>query len=85
MYACMYVCTYVRMYVCTYLTHSFTFAIHVFYSCDISHAKSLTAVQVVLEFVGSTVPQLQQTMSGLLEAVHKSQVIPSLFRTYSYA
>lgn len=43
-------------------------------NCDISHSKSLTAVQVVLEFVGSTVPQLQQTMSALLEAVHKSQV-----------
>lgn len=43
-------------------------------SCDISHAKSLTAVQVVLEFVSSTVPQLQETMSALLEAVHKSQV-----------
>ena len=54
---------YVYYYVCIFI-----------HSCDISHAKSLTAVQVVLEFIGSAVPQLQQTMSAMLEAVHKSQV-----------
>ena len=52
------------------------FVFYVFNSCDISHSKSLLAVQVVLEFVSSTVPQLQETVSALLEAVHKSQVIP---------
>ena len=44
------------------------------FSCDINHAKSLTAVQVVLDFISSAVPQLQPTLSAMLEAVHKSQV-----------
>jgi len=62
-------------------TATFTHSCVFHCSCDISHTKSLTAVQVVLEFVSSTVPQLQETMSALLEAVHRSQVMLSSART----
>ena len=34
--------------------------------------------------MSSTVPQLQETMSALLEAVHKSQVIPHNYNSIKY-